>query len=93
MRLLRILIAVLCLVAGILVGALNPQTVSIDLGWITLYASLGVTLLVALLCGVVIGGLILAVSVVLPLRQRLRRAQAPPAGASALHPSDPGHGA
>ncbi|WP_407351508.1 LapA family protein [Luteimonas sp. R10] len=92
MRLLRILIAVLCLVAGILVGALNPQTVAIDLGWATLYASLGVTLLVALLCGVVVGGLILAVSVVLPLRQRLRRAQAP-AGVAVAPPSDPGHGA
>ncbi len=92
MRLLRILIAVLCLVAGLLVGVLNPQTVSIDLGWVTLYASLGVTLLVTLLCGVVVGGLILTVSVVLPLRQRLRRAQAP-VGASAAPPPDRGHGA
>jgi len=71
MRLFRLLLAIAFLVAGIAVGALNPQTVSIDLGFTVLRASLGVTLILALLAGVVAGGLVLAASVVLPLRQRL----------------------
>ncbi len=74
MRLIRLLAAIACLVVGIAVGALNPQSIALDLGFATFRASLGVTVLVALLAGVVLGGLILTVSTVLPLRQRLRRA-------------------
>ena len=76
MRLIRLLIAFACLVAGIVVGALNTQAVSLDLGFAQLSTSLGVAVLVALLLGVVVGGLVLTASVVLPLRQRLRRALA-----------------
>ncbi len=76
MRLLRLLVALSCLVAGIAVGALNPQTITIDLGAAVLRTTLGVAILVSLLSGVVIGGLVMTVSVVLPLRQRLRRAEA-----------------
>ncbi|MCL1633586.1 LapA family protein [Luteimonas sp. SX5] len=83
MRLIRLLAAIACLVAGIAVGALNPQPIALDLGLATFRASLGVAVLAALLAGVVLGGLILTVSAVLPLRQRLRRAtankSAPPA--------------
>ena len=73
MRLLRVLVGFFFLAAGLAVGALNPQPVAVDLGFATLHASLGVAILVALLAGVVAGGLVLAVSVVLPLRNRLRR--------------------
>ncbi|HVR80575.1 MAG TPA: LapA family protein [Luteimonas sp.] len=75
MRLIRLLIALLCLAAGLVIGALNHQPVVIDLGFSTLHATLGVSVLVALLLGAVIGGLVLTASVVLPLRQRLRRAR------------------
>jgi putative membrane protein len=75
MRLLRLFVALLCLAIGVAVGALNPQPVALDLGATTLRLPLGVAVLVTLLIGVVIGGLILAVSVVLPLRQQLRRAR------------------
>ena len=74
MRLLRLLVAFFFLAAGLAVGALNPQPVAIDLGFATLHATLGIALLVALLLGVIAGGLVLAASVVLPLRKRLRRA-------------------
>ena len=74
MRLIRLLIALLCLAVGLAVGALNHQPVVIDLGFNTLHATLGVGLLVALLLGALIGGLAVTASVVLPLRQRLRRA-------------------
>ena len=73
MRLIRLLIAILCLAVGVVVGALNHQPVVIDLGFDTLHATLGVSVLVALLLGALIGGLAVTASVVLPLRQRLRR--------------------
>jgi len=73
MRLIRWLIALLCLAVGVVVGALNPQPVTLDLGVAVLHSTLGVCLLVALLLGVIVGGLVLVASIVLPLRQRLRR--------------------
>jgi uncharacterized integral membrane protein len=73
MRLIRWLIALLCLAVGVVVGALNPQPVMLDLGVTVLHSTLGVCLLVALLLGVIVGGLVLVASSVLPLRQRLRR--------------------
>ena len=82
MRLIRWLIALLCLAVGIVVGALNPQPVALDLGMATLHSTLGVSVLLSLLLGVIVGGLVLVASVVVPLRQRLRREvrarQAPP---------------
>jgi len=74
MRLIRLLIAFLFLAVGLVVGALNHQPVAIDLGIDTLHATLGVGMLAALLLGALIGGLAVTASVVLPLRQRLRRA-------------------
>ena len=73
MRLIRLLIAVLCLAVGLVVGALNHQPVAIDLGFDTLHATLGVSVLVALLLGAVLGGIAVTASVVLPLQRRLRR--------------------
>jgi putative membrane protein len=77
MRLIRLLIALFCVAAGVAIGALNAQPVVLDLGMATLHATLGVSVLVALLLGVLIGGLVLTVSAVLPLRQRLQRAMLP----------------
>lgn len=76
MRLIRLLIALACLAAGIVVGALNPQIVAIDFGFARAAGTLGVALILALLLGVVLGGLAVTASVVLPLRQRLRRFEA-----------------
>jgi lipopolysaccharide assembly protein A len=75
MRLIRFLIALLCIAAGVVIGALNPQPVSFDFGFITLHGTLGVSLLMALLVGAIAGGLMLAASVILPMRQQLRRAR------------------
>lgn len=80
MRLIRLLIALLFLAAGIVIGALNHQPVVIDLGFATVPATLGVSMLIALLLGALIGGLALTASVILPLRQRLRRARTAAAG-------------
>ncbi|MCY7354354.1 MAG: LapA family protein [Lysobacter sp.] len=76
MRLLRLLVALACLSIGGAVGALNPQPIVLDLGATALHTTLGVAILISLLIGVVVGGLVMTASVVLPLRQRLRRAEA-----------------
>lgn len=76
MRLLRLLVALACLATGVAVGALNPQPIVLDLGATALRTTLGVAILISLLIGVAVGGLVLTASVVLPLRQRLRRAEA-----------------
>jgi len=75
-RLIRLLAAFACLLLGGIVGALNTQPVVLDLGFASLHASLGLAVLVALLAGVLIGGMLIAVGVVAPLRRRLRRAEA-----------------
>ena len=69
MRLVRWLIALLCLAAGAVVGALNAQPVSLDLGFTILRATLGVCVLMALLLGVVVGGLIAVASLARPIRR------------------------
>ena len=73
MRLIRLLVAIACILLGGVIGALNTQPVLLDLGITSVRASLGLSILLALLLGVVVGGSILAVGVVAPLRRRLRR--------------------
>jgi putative membrane protein len=75
MRLLRLIAAIACALLGAIVGGLNPQPVLLDLGIASLRASLGLSVLVALLLGVFVGGSVLAMGVVAPLRRRLRRAE------------------
>ena len=76
MRVLRLLVACLFLAAGALLGALNPQQVTIDFGPASVHAGLGASLLGAMLVGVAACGLLLTAAVIVPLRLRLRRAQA-----------------
>jgi lipopolysaccharide assembly protein A len=73
MRPLRALAAFLFLIAGAVLGALNPAPVMVDLGLVQLHAGLGVILLCTLLVGILVGGLAMTASVVLPLRRELRR--------------------
>lgn len=80
MRPLRAFIALLFLALGVVLGALNPGMAVVDLGVWRLEAALGVLLLAAVLCGVLLGGLAMVVAVVLPLRRELRRAS--PSGES-----------
>lgn len=67
--------ALACILLGAVIGVLNTEPVILDLGFVTLRTSLGLSVLVALLLGVIAGGTILAVAVVAPLRRRLRIAQ------------------
>ena len=73
MRLLRILFATVFIALGIVLGALNPQSVALDLGVVVLHPGLGVALLSAVLLGAIVGGLALALGVIVPLRRNLER--------------------
>ncbi|MCE7031393.1 lipopolysaccharide assembly protein LapA domain-containing protein [Lysobacter sp. GX 14042] len=71
MRLIRLLIAIACILLGALVGALNVQPVVVNLGFAGIPANLGIALIVALLLGALLGGLAVAAG-------RMRPAGAPP---------------
>ena len=62
MRLLRLVIALACLAAGLAIGGLNTQPVLLDLAVVQVSTTLGVAVLVALLVGAVVGGVALAAS-------------------------------
>lgn len=72
MRPLRVLIAIVFLAVGLVLGVLNAEPATVDLGVVEVNAGLGVILLCTLLAGVLAGGLAIAASVVLPLRRTLR---------------------
>jgi len=73
MRLIRSLIA-LCFVAlGIVFGALNREPVRVDLWFSAISGRLGLVLLAVLLAGAVVGGLVVTLGVVLPLRRSIAR--------------------
>lgn len=75
MRIVFLLLALLFLAVGIVFGALNPAPVTVDFYWLQVPVSLGFALLVGALAGAVVAGLVLTLSVIWPLRARLRRAQ------------------
>jgi uncharacterized integral membrane protein len=81
MNVVKVLIAFLSVLVGVVFGALNTQRVPVDLWFTVLEARLGLSFLLVLLLGAVIGGLAVTVGVVWPLRRRLRRA-----GASTTNP-------
>jgi putative membrane protein len=87
MRLIRLLVALLCVALGVAVGTLNPQPVTLDLAFAALPSTLGVSLLVAMLLGAIAGGTMLTASVILPLQQQLRRARRQSAVPSAAAPA------
>ncbi len=74
MRPLRMLIAIVFLAVGLVLGVLNAEPATVDLGVAQIQAGLGVVILCTLLAGVLAGGLAIVVSVVLPLRRALRLA-------------------
>jgi uncharacterized integral membrane protein len=74
MRLLQLLIALLFVVAGVLVGALNPQSMNLDFYYRHVEVGVGVGILSAVLAGALLGGFAVTIGVVWPLQRRLRRA-------------------
>lgn len=75
MRLILLLAVVLFSIAGALFGALNPQAVTLDLYLWQHEVPLGSALLVALVCGWLLGGLAMWLARVPRLRRELRLAR------------------
>jgi len=81
MRILQLLIALLFIAAGVVIGWLNPQMLTLDFYYSHVEVGVGVAMLLAVLAGALLGGLAVTAGVVWPLRRRLRRTQrdiAPP---------------
>ena len=81
------ILAILALVVGLLIGALNSDSVSIDLFWTQLELPLGATLVIAFVVGVLLGLFTLYVFRVLPIgillrrtRKKLRKLESPSTG-------------
>lgn len=72
MRLILLLALVLFAIAGALFGALNPQSVTLDLYFLQRNVPLGSALLVALVCGWLLGGMVMWLVRVPRLRRELR---------------------
>ena len=87
MSILRLLVLVAFLAAGLVVGSLNPQRIVLDFGVLEVVTTTGVAVMVALLAGVLLGGGIIMATTVLPLQARLRRA-----GKAAPAPAPPPEG-
>ena len=91
MSILRLLVLVAFLAAGLVVGSLNPQKVVLDFGIAEVVTTSGVAIMVSLLAGVLLGGGIVMATTVLRLQARLRRASrpAPPAAVAEEGPRPP----
>jgi putative membrane protein len=75
MPLFRALIALAFIMIGIIFGALNRGAMPIDLFFTTLQASIGLTVLLVLLLGCLLGGLVVLATVVWPMRADLAKAE------------------
>ena len=75
MPLLRTLIALAFVMIGIIFGALNRDVMHIDLFFTTLQASIGLTVLLVLLLGCLLGGSVVLATVVWPMRSALAKAE------------------
>ncbi|WP_312236955.1 hypothetical protein [Stenotrophomonas sp.] len=75
MKVVRLLILLAVLVAGLIIGALNSDKMVLSLGFTQLTTTTGLAIIVALLSGAIIGGGIVLASLVIPLYAKLRKAQ------------------
>lgn len=90
MKVARLLILLAVLVAGLVIGALNSQDMTLNLGFTAIHSSTGLAITVALLTGAIIGAGLVLVGVVIPLYSRLRKAQkVAPAAAPVASSSSP----
>ena len=85
MNYVRLVVALVFLAAGMVVGVLNTQPITLRLLFTEVQTSSGIAIILALLSGVLIGGAIMLAAVVLPLYAKLRKAQKVQAPTSALH--------
>ena len=86
-----ILVAALAVSLGLLIGTLNAELASLDLLWLRLDWPLGLIVLAAAACGLLLGLVLAWLFGVLPLRARLKRAAGGSAGALAAGSRKPLH--
>ncbi len=70
-----ILVVVLAITLGVVIGALNPQIVAVDLLWFAVAWPLGLTLICVLLTGLLLGLVLTGLLSVWPLKLQLRKAE------------------
>ena len=75
MPLLKTFLALAFIMMGIVFGALNRDVMRIDLFFTTLQASIGLTVLLVLILGCLLGGLVVLATVVWPMRSALLKAE------------------
>ena len=81
------IVVVIAIALGVIVGTLNPAVVPVDLLWAQLNWPLGLTLICALVFGILAGLALSWMFTIVPLRMRLRRAEKGLKGSS-LAPKD-----
>ena len=86
---LRLLLLAAFLAAGLVIGSLNRQRIVLDFGIAEVVTTTGIATMVALLAGVLLGGGLVLVTSVLPLRARLGRAQRAAAAGTVPEPASP----
>lgn len=86
MNYVRLVVALVFLAAGMVVGVLNTQPITLRLLFTDVQTSSGVAIILALLSGVLIGGAIVLATLVLPLYAKLRKAQKGQEAVSASSP-------
>lgn len=75
MNVFRLVVALLFLVAGLIVGIWNTESITLSLPFTAgIKTSSGAAIILSLLSGVVIGGFIVLATVVWPLYAKLRKA-------------------
>ena len=89
MNVVRLLILLAVLVAGLIIGALNSDKMVLSLGFTQITTTTGLAIIVALLSGAIIGGGIVLASLVIPLYAKLRKAQKASPTVVVAHASTP----
>ncbi|WP_369944361.1 LapA family protein [Xanthomonas medicagonis] len=74
MKIARLLILLVFLLAGLVIGSLNSQQIVINFGFTGITTTSGIAIIVALFAGVLIGASLLLATLVIPLYAKLRRA-------------------
>jgi len=90
MNVLRLLVALVFLALGLVIGVLNTDPITVDFLFTEFPTSSGAAIIVSLLAGVIIGGLIVLATLVLPLYGKLRKANKsvpPPVVPPSPHPT------
>ncbi|MDL5364851.1 hypothetical protein QSH18_04475 [Xanthomonas sp. NCPPB 2654] len=83
MKIARLLILLVFLLAGLVIGSLNSQQIVVSFGFTDLHTTSGIAIIVSLFAGLVIGAALVLAALVIPLYAKLRRANKAAVAASA----------